>query len=689
MGRANKLRRLEEFRRTKPHCSASALAQILTDIKHHGAPELTDRKSMRQARDKVATLVAPYGCILKPMNVMSKSGAMLQVPMACPFASLTYVMQDSDSFRSCFKKCLSTKPSTPEQPWSIVLYCDEVTPGNPLATLNKRRFHAFYWSFLELGTEVLSHEESWFILLTEFSTVINELEGGLSACFASTAKAFFGDGLDMHRGGITLSLDSDTDIKFFAKLGSVLLDGGAHKYVWGARGDGASKFCILCKNIWTNKSNIIAEDGSNLLRCDVLTVDGLEAATDAELRTNMRYLQQESARLTVDEFTLLQQALGLTFHPGNVLVDRDLDSVLSPTSAYSHDWMHCMFVDGVANLTVYLAFEACIDAGMPGVYESFSAYTSNWRHPSRLHATHLDDIFRADRRESHRKSHHIKCQASDLLTLMGPLSQYVKHVLEVTGIALLACSALLHLVDLTDLVAATARRDVSPDTLRDTVQRFLRAFVTAFGCEWLIPKAHWLLHLPAQLQRFGRLLNCFCLERKQRVPKRYATELKNISGGSDSLLRESICHHFSTIKHYAFNFEVSLVDKRPASKKNRKLFYELFNLDDDGTPVFVSPVARFSPVALCSRNDIVLVKDTNDAFKAARLHLTFQIHDEVLSLVRAFSLVRRDPRDSSLAVWEMVDGPNEAFETKDILASVEYVEYPNGNVATILPLEFR
>ena len=33
MERANKLRRLEEFRRAKPHCSASALGQILTDIK--------------------------------------------------------------------------------------------------------------------------------------------------------------------------------------------------------------------------------------------------------------------------------------------------------------------------------------------------------------------------------------------------------------------------------------------------------------------------------------------------------------------------------------------------------------------------------------------------------------------------------------------------------------------------------
>ncbi len=131
-------------------------------------------------------------------------------------------------------------------------------------------------------------------------------------------------------------------------------------------------FAYCATNLWASQSNIVAEDGTSLLRCDVITVDGLEAASDSELRTNMRYLQQESARVAPEAFTLLQQALGLTYHPRNVLVDRELDSLLHPTTAYTHDWMHCLFVDGVANLTVYLLLEACITGGMSGVYESFS-----------------------------------------------------------------------------------------------------------------------------------------------------------------------------------------------------------------------------------------------------------------------------------------------------------------------------
>jgi hypothetical protein len=103
MERASKLRRSEELRRTKPHCSASALGQILTDIKTHGLPELTDRVSMREGRDRVAHLVTPYGCILKPVPAVNKAGVMVDLPTACPLASLTYALEESDGLRSLFK----------------------------------------------------------------------------------------------------------------------------------------------------------------------------------------------------------------------------------------------------------------------------------------------------------------------------------------------------------------------------------------------------------------------------------------------------------------------------------------------------------------------------------------------------------------------------------------------------------
>ena len=94
---------------------------------------------------------------------------------------------------------------------------------------------------------------------------------------------------------MNINIDEDSH-RLFAKLGAVLQDGGAHKTVWQARGDGASKFCMLCKNLFTHDSKVADGDGSHMLRCNEIKLDGLVASTDRELRTNARHLERMSAR---------------------------------------------------------------------------------------------------------------------------------------------------------------------------------------------------------------------------------------------------------------------------------------------------------------------------------------------------------------------------------------------------------
>ena len=85
---------------------------------------------------------------------------------------------------------LHENPSTPEAPWTLLLYSDEVTPGNPLATLNNRKIRAVYWSFLELGENALSREEAWITIMVEYSKNINKVMAGLSQVMAQLIKLF-------------------------------------------------------------------------------------------------------------------------------------------------------------------------------------------------------------------------------------------------------------------------------------------------------------------------------------------------------------------------------------------------------------------------------------------------------------------------------------------------------------------
>ena len=100
-----------------------------------------------------------------------------------------------------------------------------------------------------------------------------------------------------------------------------------------------------------------------------------------------------AATMRPGAFDELQQALGLTHHLHGILLNTALDALFDPVEVYCHDWMHCFFVDGVFNLVIVWLFEACIQSGMPQVYQVCSDYISKFVWPGRLHAAHLHEIF--------------------------------------------------------------------------------------------------------------------------------------------------------------------------------------------------------------------------------------------------------------------------------------------------------
>jgi hypothetical protein len=692
MDRDSKLRKLNSFRRALPHVTASALGAVLTVIASQGLPELHDRNSLREARDLQATASTPYGPILQTVTVTAKDGSIKHLPIANPFAMLWEAVSQEDSkFAPLFKQRLQEKPPSPQQPWNLVLYSDEVTPGNPLSTNNRRKFQALYWTFLELGMNALSREESWFTIMMEYSPVVNQLQAGLSQAFAAVIKTFFDPGgHDMQSSGMNVPFASG-DVRLFAKLGIVIQDGGAHKTVWGGRGDGASKFCLLCKNLFTRESRICDQDGASLLVCDAITLDPLVPSTDADLRRNARFLERQATLLSKEDFAELQQSMGMTYQPKSILLDRTLDRVLKPTEVYMHDWMHALYVDGVVNSCIYLLFESFIWEGMSNIYQTFSDYVANWKFPGRIHGDNLADIFSSSRKDKHRGAGHIKCQASDLLSLTPVLALFIQKVLLRTGVCTKECIAILALVDIVDIILSISRNDVKPEQLLSRVYKFLAEFNEAWGPDYTIPKFHWLLHLAECLLRLGSLLNCFVLERKHRIGKRYATDLANISQEpSKSLLSEVVAHHLGMLRQPdALNFEVGLIGGRKASAKLRKVILAALEFHGDNRDLLIEIArqSRFNKFGTCFVGDVVLLKADGDSFQAGQIKLHCTIQGEHISIVTIWELKTHEA-DRSYAVWRPSTVPTAIF-TSDILDVVTYTEMADGSVGTLLPVDLR
>ena len=288
-------RRLNERRRAWPHVSASALGAILQSCREHGVPDgNVGRNELRAARDNEITEVTEYGPIGSSMPVIDTDGNQMDIPIAHPIASLYKAVTSCAPFAAFLDSRLQELPPTVDQPWSLVLYTDGVTPGDPLQGMNRRKFQVCYWSFLEMGTNALSREETWFTLFTVFETVIKKVQAGLSQLFTASIKAFFDtSGFDLSTAGITLPLPSG-DVRFFCKLRVVLQDGGAHKVVWHSRGDGATRPCLLCANLVTPDSGLIERDATGRLRSDILKYSELVKATGRDIRNSARYIAAQA-----------------------------------------------------------------------------------------------------------------------------------------------------------------------------------------------------------------------------------------------------------------------------------------------------------------------------------------------------------------------------------------------------------
>ena len=698
MERAAKLARLEDFRRSKPSCSASAMSAILQDIAKNGLPELRYKEAMSEARDDVINTDTAYGKLLRTIFVVDKAGEQMEIALACPFATFAHFVNQSttareNSFRAFLKQRLLETPPSIDEPWDIILYTDEVTPGNPIAPVNHRKFHIVYWSFMQLGSNALAREEAWFPLLIECSCIVNRVHAGISQVFKECIKAFFQPGgLNFTTNGLLLEFP-DGDVRIWAKLGGILQDGGAHKYVYMIRGDGASKFCMLCRNLFTESSNVCDVDGTRLLRCNCIKLEELVPMSGVDLRKNARFLAAQVHVLRPEPFMEMQQALGLTYAPHALLLDRELDSVFDPCEVYQHDNMHGLFNDGVVNLVIYLLFEHFIGQGMRNIYQVFGDYISRWKWPKRINAGSIPDIFSADRADKHRKAQHIKCQASDLLSTVPVLAHFTKTVLlrSADDDGKKACEAFLALALVCELIADTSRVKVAPELLLGEVHRFLDLFVQAWGFEWLSPKCHWMLHYPEALQANGRLFNCFCLERKHRVGKRYAEDVQNINkNSSKNIMKEILCHQLGRCKQpEAFSFDVGLIGGRPAPKNARDHIIRCCCLDRDDVPddttINVALTSRINALEICASNDVVLVQDGSDK-RVAKVAQHFEFAGMPLSLIHTGSFERAVP-NTSMSIWTL-SANAEVWETKNILAAIEYTVFPNGSVGILMPRRF-
>lgn len=140
-----------------PFISGNALAGLLRIAKDESLPQAASTRSLRRVRDKDVHVDTPYGKLHQVIELPGKEGP-IQTEIQHPLAIIYYMASVSECFSTLLASAAAS--SSPACPLHIVLYADEVHPGNVLAVTSERKIWAWYWSCLEFGAAALADEDT-------------------------------------------------------------------------------------------------------------------------------------------------------------------------------------------------------------------------------------------------------------------------------------------------------------------------------------------------------------------------------------------------------------------------------------------------------------------------------------------------------------------------------------------------
>ena len=152
--RTSKLQMLSSLCTRLPHMSQSSLSAVLTELQTHPLPSCKRRQDIRAARNEKVFTTTPYGRIHQDVKM---GGCHIEVQH--PWAMFYQLCQTSASFSNLVKQVHMQIPCTADSPWNLIIYSDEVSPGNQLLPVNTRKLQCVYWSIDEFGDSMLCDEE--------------------------------------------------------------------------------------------------------------------------------------------------------------------------------------------------------------------------------------------------------------------------------------------------------------------------------------------------------------------------------------------------------------------------------------------------------------------------------------------------------------------------------------------------
>jgi hypothetical protein len=471
-------------------------------------------------------LPTPYGPMIQEMDLPSES--MPKWHYINPFALINHLCRVVPLMFNLLLTAMHASGGL----LKIIIYIDEINPGNALHPNPERLLQAVYWTFVDLPSWFLQRKDAWFTFGLLRTKITKELGGGISELCKLILHIFFPRTGHSWTRGCCVQHDGEAKM-LVAEFGGFLADEKGLKEIFDIKGQAGSVPCWNCLNV---RNRWVATDGHAKFKFWEPCGDNVIKMTDAHLEEKIRRLEDCSGPLQQQVAT----RVGINYAPRGLLFCHDTRTrIMKPLTNYIRDWMHTLMSNGVAGTQLALLCQALLSVGCGlSVVRTYAKQFNNPRARGKVNNMFFkDELMCTD---------HVRHFASDVLGMyplmyaflvekIGPRGWLPRHIECFNAMYAIICI----------LRRGSMTKDITR-RLKELVETHARLFLDIYGSTSAKIKFHHLYDLADDLRRLGKVVGCFVTERKHKDVIAVTTSL------SRHIERTAICSLLqSSLTHWA------------------------------------------------------------------------------------------------------------------------------------------
>lgn len=453
--------------------SQAGIAEVLQAVAETGkVPTAASKSTVKRRRDAAVDLETPYGKLLCHFDLPLEDGQVVSLPYCNPAAFLYHSSRNFPRMQSLLDTAQRNKPNSMASKWQLILYMDEVSPGNQLKVTNRRKLQAIYYAIKQYGGLQLTQEHAWTVLTAVRTETVNKIRGGMSRLFGECIKLFFQDGGHMGKG-ISLQVGGEPQFCCFELCG-VLADESALKQAFECKGASGRMLCMMCQTTCHKRLAPSPLPPRYVLHTEHNS-DNFTLSTDQSVWAIVDHLQHQAALpgLSKKKFADEEVRLGWNYCPDGALLDIPLREHLRPVSVACYDSMHVYLVAGIWHRETGLLMNCLQSNGFRQValHEFSTAFV--WPKVDGGKSCSARVVFQKKKETDSE----FKCSSSDALAIYPVLRSYLQNMIRDPPHELqLAINSYYLCCDVLDALKPAAVGAITPAELKSKIEAHLKYF---------------------------------------------------------------------------------------------------------------------------------------------------------------------------------------------------------------------